>query len=200
MGIQVRKVTKEFAQASLGRIASIRIDVFREFPYIYNGSLDYEVTYLSRYFKAENSAFVLAFDENADQQIVGVATCLPLIEEDDFVKQTFIQNNLKCEEYFYFGESVLLPEYRGQGIGHLFFNEREKHALSFPEIKYTTFCAVDRPSDHPFKPLKYRTLHSFWESRGYALNKDLHTEFEWLDLGQSEETKKQMNYWVKKWK
>jgi len=204
MSIKVRKVSKEFARDYLGRIASIRIDVFREFPYIYNGSLDYEVTYLKRYFDAENSAFILAFDESIsqtyDQQIVGVATCLPLIEEDEFIKETFIQNNCKCEDYFYFGESVLLPEYRGQGIGHLFFDEREKYALSFPQIKNTTFCAVERELNHPLKPLKYRDLTSFWSARGYALSDDLRSEFEWLDLGQSTETKKTMKYWVKKWK
>ena len=199
MSIKVKPVSKEFAKEHILEIASLRIKVFKDFPYIYDGSVEYEVKYLDRYFRSQNGTFILAFDENSSNRIVGVATAIPLIEEDDFVKKTFVENGYQINEIFYFGESVLLPEYRGKGIGHLFFEEREKVALSFPQINMTTFCAVQRPVDHPMKPKDYQPLDEFWKKRGYQKNLQLTSEFEWLDLGQSKETVKNMMYWTKSW-
>lgn len=199
MSIKVSVVSKEFAKEHLLEIAALRIKVFKDFPYIYDGSVDYEVKYLDRYFKASNGTFILAFDENAGKKIIGVATALPLIEEDDFVKKPFVDLGLKIEEFFYFGESVLLPEYRGKGIGHAFFDEREKVALSFPYIKTTTFCAVQRSADHPMKPAGYQPLDEFWKKRGYKKDSQLTSQFEWLDIGESHETSKNMVYWLKSW-
>ncbi|MFN3695994.1 MAG: GNAT family N-acetyltransferase [Pseudobdellovibrio sp.] len=200
MSVVVARITQTQAEMNLREIADIRIKVFREFPYVYDGSFDYEVKYLSRYFKAKNACFVVAQDTEKNNQIVGVATCLPLAEEDDFVQRPFAENHLPIEQFFYFGESVLLPEYRGLGLGHKFFDEREKYARSFAKIQYTTFCAVERENNHPLKPLNYRSLHQFWKLRGYEQQKHLISEFEWLDLGQMHETKKRMNYWIKSWK
>lgn len=199
MSIKVHTVSKDFAREHLAEIAALRIRIFRDFPYIYDGSVDYEVKYLDRYFKAANGTFILAIDENAGKKIVGVATALPLAEEEDFIKKPFIENGKKIDEFFYFGESVLLPEYRGQGIGHAFFDAREKVALSFPEIKVTTFCAVQRPADHPLKPANYQPLDGFWQKRGYQKDNQLTSDFEWLDLGNTQTTAKKMVYWTKLW-
>lgn len=199
MSIKVHAVSKEFARQHLLEIAALRIKVFRDFPYIYDGSVDYEVKYLDRYFKAPNGTFILAIDEKAGDKIVGVATALPLAEEDDFIKKPFVENGKKIDEFFYFGESVLLPEYRGQGVGHLFFDAREKVALSFSQTKFTTFCAVQRPADHPLKPANYRPLDDFWHKRGYHKDSQLTSDFEWIDLGETQETAKQMVYWTKLW-
>lgn len=199
MSIKVHVVSKDFARLNILEIAALRIKVFRDFPYIYDGSIDYEVKYLDRYFKAPNGTFILAFDENKGNKIVGVATALPLAEEEDFIKKPFIKSGYKIEEIFYFGESVLLPEYRGQGVGHAFFDEREKVALSFSQVKMTTFCAVQRPVDHPMKPAGYKPLDEFWIKRGYQKNSTLTSEFEWLDIGESHETSKNMMYWLKLW-
>ncbi|AZZ38154.1 GNAT family N-acetyltransferase [Bdellovibrio sp. qaytius] len=199
MGIVVRAVSKEFAKQNILAIANLRIKVFKEFPYIYDGSLEYEVKYLERYFKAPNGHFILAIDENDSNIIVGVATCLPLAEEDDFVKKSFIENGYKIDEIFYFGESVLLSDYRGKGLGQAFFDAREKIALSFSKITTTTFCAVVRPTDHPLKPQKYTPLDGFWQKRGYKKVEGLTSQFEWLDLGEKNETAKKMQYWMKIW-
>lgn len=199
MSIHVRAVSKEFARQHILDIAALRIKVFQDFPYIYEGSIDYEVKYLERYFKAPNGTFIFAFDENAIQKIIGVATALPLAEEEEFIQKPFVESGYKIEEIFYFGESVLLPEYRGRGIGNCFFDEREKVALSFSQIKITTFCAVQRPTNHPMKPALYKPLDEFWIKRGYKKSSELTSEFEWLDIGESRETTKKMMYWIKLW-
>lgn len=199
MSIKVKPVSKAFASSHLLEMAALRIKVFKDFPYIYDGSVEYEVKYLDRYFKAPNGTFILAIDENNGNKIVGVATALPLAEEENFVKKPFLDLGKKIDEFFYFGESVLLPEYRGRGLGHAFFDEREKVALSFPQIKFTIFCAVERSVDHPLKPANYQPLDEFWQKRGYQRHSQLTSKFEWLDIGESHETEKNMKYWIKSW-
>ena len=43
-------------------LARLRIGVFRAFPYLYEGSLDYERGYLATYARSTESLFVLALD------------------------------------------------------------------------------------------------------------------------------------------
>lgn len=198
MSVAVRRMTTEEVVQKISNIAELRINIFREFPYSYEGSMDYEVKYLSRYLNANNALFLGAYNE--DKQLVGVSTCLPLAEEEDFVQRPFLNAGYDLQQYFYFGESVVLPNYRGQGAGRKFFAEREKFALSFPQIKYTTFCAVEREKNHPLRPPIYRTNEEFWKSLGYEKQTSLVGEFSWTDVGQTEETLKKMIYWTKKWK
>ena len=52
---------------------------------------------------------------------------------------------------YYYGESVLLPGWRGRGIGVAFFAAREARARELG-FKVGTFCAVVRPDNHPLRP------------------------------------------------
>ena len=80
--ITVRRLTGAALDAALDDVAGLRIDVFRAWPYLYDGSLDYERRYLENY--ADNDAAVLvgAFDGT---KLVGAATGTPLEDHaDDF--------------------------------------------------------------------------------------------------------------------
>ena len=78
-----------------------------------------------------------------------------------------------------------------------FFDLREAHAESLG-LHVKTFCAVQRPPDHPLRPQPERTLSAFWRARGYVERPDLHTEMRWQDVGQTEESAKTIRFWVKK--
>jgi hypothetical protein len=56
-------------------LARLRIQVFREFPYLYDGNLDYEAEYLATYVRSADSLCVLVRDEG---RVVGASTSLPL--------------------------------------------------------------------------------------------------------------------------
>ena len=99
--------------------------MFRAWPYLYKGTLAYERQYLPRYAEAKTGTLIVAED---DGKIVGASTALGLDEEDDFVQEPFLDAGMDLTRIFYFGESVLLPDYRGQGIGVRFFEEREAAA------------------------------------------------------------------------
>ena len=132
-----------------------------------------------------------------DGDLVGAATVLPLSDETEATQAPFVKAGLDVSQIYYFGESILLSQYRGQGLGHYFFDEREKHAKLDPKCKITSFCAVNRPADHPMKPAGYRPLDEFWKSRGYKKNSDLQASFSWQDIGDAKETEKTMTFWLR---
>lgn len=186
-----------FIQDQLNSIAELRISVFRSFPYLYDGHLDYEKKYLQTYIQSPQSRMIAVKKQN---ELVGISSCIPLMDETDDVKAPFIQNGFDQNEIFYFGESILKPEFRGLGIGHLFFDEREKIALKSNQFHTTCFCAVNRPVSHPLRPIDYKPLDEFWKMRGYEKNEMITSTFSWQDLGEMQETPKTMTYWFKHWK
>ena len=176
-------------------LARLRITVFRDFPYLYEGSFEYERAYLETYARSERLLLFAAWDGD---RMVGATTALPLSDETEEVQQPFRDAGYDLNEVFYFGESILLPDYRGHGLGHRFFDEREAHARQFSEYTLTCFCAVQRPADHPQRPTDYRPLDAFWQKRGYRQEPALQSTFHWPDIGETESTPKRMVYWVKK--
>lgn len=178
----------------LSEMARLRMQVFREFPYLYEGDLGYEKQYLSTYLKTPQSLLVLAWDR---EEIVGVSTGMPLAAETPEVKAPFEQSAYDIAQVFYCGESVLLPTYRGQGAGVAFFKHRE-HFAREQGFTHSCFCAVQRPQNHPLRPETYVPLDAFWQKRGYRFQPDLHTHMSWREVGETEESPKPMAFWVKK--
>jgi GNAT superfamily N-acetyltransferase len=180
----------------LDALGQLRITVFREFPYLYDGSLEYERDYLQTYLKSPESLVVLTFDGDT---IVGATTCLPFRDEGPEFQAAFVENGYDIASICYFGESILLPAYRSQGIGKTFFARREAHAASLPGIRYTTFCAVDRPLDHPLRPAHYRPLDGLWQQQGYTRHPELQAHFVWKEIGEPTESPKSLTFWLKSW-
>lgn len=177
--------------AALPDLARLRIAVFRAFPYLYDGDLDYEQTYLRSYAENPDAVLVAARD---GARIVGVATGMPLLAHDDARR---IDGPLPpLSDIFYCAESVLLPEYRGHGIGHSFFDLREAAARA-QGFRYTLFCAVIRPGDHPLRPTDYRPLDPFWRKRGYAPVPGATATFGWRDIGQAGDVPHVLQAWMK---
>ena len=72
--IDVRVLTGAALDTALEDVARLRIAVFRDWPYIYEGSLAYERDYLQSY-HSPGAVVVGAFD---GAQLVGAATGTPL--------------------------------------------------------------------------------------------------------------------------
>ncbi len=197
--LRVEVATGDDLRAAIPDLARLRIRVFREFPYLYVGDAAYEEQYLQTYAEAPGAFLALARD---GEEVVGVSSALPLIYETAEVQRPFLNTALNTAEFdpgdiLYLGESVLLPQYRGQGLGHRFFDLREDHAGALG-LRVKTFCAVQRPADHPLRPQPYRTLNAFWQARGYTERPDLQTEMSWRDVNEAHATPKPMHFWVKK--
>lgn len=175
-------------------LAQLRITVFRAFPYLYEGSIAYEKEYLKVYSSSAHAFLFAVYDAD---KMVGATTCIPLADETPEVQEPFINAGIDLSSVFYFGESILLPEYRGIGLGHRFFDERETHAKKFESCQLTSFCSVVRPENHPLRPADYQPLDEFWKKRGYQQTPTLTSQFDWLDIGEQHSTQKEMIYWTK---
>lgn len=198
MELVVESLKGEALKRALPALARLRIIVFREWPYLYDGSMEYEQQYLADFAAGEGSLIVAARD---GAEIVGAATAAPLRAHSENFVPLFERHGFDPDRIFYFGESVLLPQYRGRGVGHAFFDKREEHARAAVGPKgpytHTAFCAVVRPDDHPLKPADYRPLDAFWERRGYRKQPGMIGSYSWKDIDQPEETAKPMQFWIK---
>ncbi len=174
-------------------LAALRIQVFRDYPYLYEGNTGYEKEYLKIYARSERSMVMVIYD---GQQPVGATTCLPLQDETAEIAGAFKDTLFDPQKIFYFGESILLKSCRGLGIGHLFFDEREAHAASFGEYDSTCFCTVERPEDGR-RPQDYRSNEAFWSKRGYVRQPAIRTEMSWPDIGEENSTLKEMYFWTR---
>jgi len=177
----------------LDDLARLRMTVFAEWPYLYDGDADYEAGYLHEFAGAEGGVLVAAFD---GARVVGAATASPMGAQKAEFQQPFRDRGLDVERLFYFGESVLLSGYRGHGIGHAFFDHREAQAVRCG-ASAATFAAVIRAADHPARPAGYRPLDAFWRKRGYEPVEGFVTHFDWKDHDEEGESPKPMQCWMR---
>ncbi|MFC7706379.1 GNAT family N-acetyltransferase [Plastorhodobacter daqingensis] len=178
---------------ALDGVAQLRITVFRDWPYLYDGDPDYERRYLEVYRDSPRAVLVGAF---AGDRLVGAATGTPMADHAEDFAAAFAGTPFDLQDIFYCAESVLLPEYRGQGAGHAFFDHREAHARATGH-RFSAFCSVIRAADHPARPQGYRALDGFWRARGYAPLDGVLAEFSWKDLGETQESRKQLQFWLR---
>lgn len=191
--IVIRPLTGAELRAATDDLAVLRIAVFAAWPYLYAGDRAYEAGYLREFMAAPDAVLVAAI---AAGRIVGAATASPMTAQKAEFRAPFEARGIATDRLFYFGESVLLPEFRGRGIGHAFFDRREAQARACGAMA-ATFAAVVRPPDHPARPAGYVPLDPFWRGRGYAPVEGFVTDLAWRDHGEAEETPKPMQYWMR---
>lgn len=178
---------------ALDDVARLRLAVFRDWPYLYEGDFTYERRYLEVYEQSNRAVVIAVYDGD---WMVGAATAAPLSEHADAFLDAFAGTTINIDACFYCGESVLLPRFRGRGIGHRFFDEREAFARSMGYAQMC-FASVVRPPDHPLRPSAYRSLEPFWEGRGYRRLPGVVAHFPWKDVDQAVETDKPLQFWIK---
>ena len=193
MSLTITPLTGDALTNALDDLARLRIAVFRDYPYLYDGTLDYETRHLREFAQGKDGVIVTAKD---GQRIVGCATGSALATHHGPLQEPFRVRGYDIDTIFYCGESVLLPAYRGRGIGHAFFDRREAHARRCG-YKLSAFCAVIRPADHPLRPARYSPLDAFWEKRGYRKAEGMIAHFGWKDVGEGAETEKPMQFWLR---
>lgn len=193
MSVDVRPLTGAALEAALDDVARLRIAVFHDWPYLYDGTLEYERDYLQTYRDSPGALLVGAFDGD---RLVGAATGTPMEDHAEDFATAFAATGVPLDQVFYCAESVLLPEYRGRGIGHRFFDLREAHARALGR-SHSAFCSVMRPEDHPARPANYRSNDAFWRKRGYDPLPGVIAEFSWRDLGDSRESRKPLQFWMR---
>ena len=192
--ITIKQLVGAEAVPHIPDLARLRIQVFREYPYLYDGDEQYEVRHLHNYSKSGEATIVLAIDNG---KIIGASTGIPVEDDHDTYKKPFIENGYDLSKVFYFGESVLLPEYRGLGLYKHFMTGREAYAKSTGRFDLCCFCAVVRPENHPLKPAEQTPMEQIWPRYGFTKRRELVTYMPWKDIDKNETDKKPMVFWTK---
>ncbi len=193
-GITLHEVRGAACAPYVADLARLRIEIFRDFPYLYDGDPGYEREYLRAYVDSEDSVIVIA---TANEGIVGASTGIPMRDETAAFAAPFAGSPYVADRVFYCGESVLRKAYRGRGLYKKFFERRERHARSLGTFDLCAFCAVERPPEHPLRPQDYVPLDAVWTRFGYRKRPELVAEYAWKDVDREAETLKPLTFWLK---
>lgn len=195
MTLTVKALTpKTGLKDHLENLARLRIRVFRDWPYLYDGDIAYEREYLAGFAASDGAICIAAFDGD---DMIGASTGMPLADEHDEIKAPFVDAAIPLDDIFYCAESVLLADYRGRGLYRKFMDGREAHARALGGFKTLAFCGVQRPDDHPLKPKDAEPLDAVWRHFGYAPDDNLVCYFSWKDIDRDAETEKPLKFWLK---
>jgi|GEM_PF-6443009 len=142
-------------------LSHMRVEEFRNFPYLYNGTHETEREAIHRYIDSQESRVILAVDENT-KDVRGFLSGFPVIADHTVFptcKPFMDEAGVLPEKIFYLGEIILDEACRGDGTGRqmmeLFFREVEK----MDQFSHIAFITAVRPKDHPLRPSTYRPLH-----------------------------------------
>ena len=122
-GVKIEVIKGKKVASLIPEFAQLRMTVFREYPYLYEGDFAEEFEYLVMYAKSSDSVFVIAKDGD---RMIGAATGLPFSKSPQSIRDLFSKHRIKMESLFYFGELILLKEYRGHQIGQKMYDAFEQ--------------------------------------------------------------------------
>ncbi len=195
MAIDYEILKGERLLSAIDDLAKLRIEVFKEYPYLYEGDMSYERKYLKTYASEPDSVLIVAKDQD---KFIGAITGIPLKKSFQELIDCYEKQNASLDEVYYLGEIVLQKEYRSQGIGVKLYEEFEWHVRFLPGFEKIAFCEVKREESHLQKPPEYKNLDEFWEKRGYEKLPNRVAYFSWKEIGSEEETKHPMVFFEKK--
>lgn len=146
-------------------VARLRLDFFKEFPYLYRGDIESEKKYLEAYLADERSMIVVA---KIDNELAGVFTGLPLVSNAEIVsdvKDLVVKNGDNPADYYYYGDILILPKYRQLGLTRKMFAAQDKMAQLW-KYKYVCALTVVRSASHPLAPASYKSYDKIWNHLG----------------------------------
>lgn len=175
----------------LDQLAGLRLNIFREYPYLYDGQLEDERRYLSGY--ADQGLVLLALDAG---RVAGAITGMPLAQESEAFVAPFRNAGLAPEQFYYIGELLLQADYRNLGWGSRLLDRLEQ--LVGDEGSFSQYClaTVVRPEAHPSRPIGFVPIERFCRRHGYSLMNGVTAQVPWQELD-GQVSSKQLEFWHK---
>lgn len=174
-------------------LAALRLTIFREFPYLYDGLLADELKYLEHYATTPDALVATVSDAG---RVVGAATGIPLAAEGPELVDPVSGAGHRVDEIYYVGELLFYQEYRSRGLGLTLLQRVEDEVRSLRKYRYLACATVQRPADHPDRPAQYLPIERFLGKTGFTTMGDLVTGFTWRDIDGTE-CYHPMKYWIK---
>lgn len=174
-------------------LATLRLEIFPEYPYLYQGERKEELKYLSTYAEAPDACVILAYDGAA---VIGAATGMPLVHEDIRMLDAFAGTKLPLEGIYYVGELLFRPAYRRCGLGQRSLARLENFICSLDRYRMLACATVVRPDDHPLRPFDYIPISSFLARTGFVQLPGVTTDFVWRE-NDGINRDHPMQFWIK---
>ncbi|QEM69408.1 GNAT family N-acetyltransferase [Geobacter sp. FeAm09] len=177
----------------LDAMATLRLGIFPEYPYLYQGRREDELQYVSTYAQAPDACVILAYDGSA---VIGAATGMPLVHEDAQMRDAFAGTAFPLNEIYYVGELLFRPAYRNCGLGQKLLARLENHIRSLGDYRTLACATVERPDDHPLRPHDYIPITRFLARTGFVRLPEVTTRFTWRE---TDGVKRDhlMQFWIK---
>lgn len=149
------------------KVAEFRIRYFKDFPYLYDGSVEYEMSYLTGY--ADDPRSMLITVTNMNNELIAVSTSVPLVTTTnilDGASELFRSNGLNPSTFFYYGEVIIDHSARKQGLAKSIYLMQDEHALNsgFENIAIATVIRLK--GDHR-QPEFYQSSDLVWKKMNF---------------------------------
>ena len=136
--IQLRVLAGAQIASCLDPVAQLRIAVFREFPYLYEGDAEYERRYLAAYVRSPDSVCVLACDGEA---VIGYAVLMVALDEAHLLN------------------IAIAGEWQNQGLGRAFLRHMVEEARSAgAQIVYLEVRPSNLAARHLYRSLGFQQI------------------------------------------
>lgn len=192
--LEIRTFKGQAIAPYVNDITCLTLIIYREYPYLYEGTAEEYGPFIQYYADFENSVAAILFDHDKP---VGVAIGMPIQDMRDKYKEPLLNfdPSLENESLFYLGELLLLKDYRGKGWGKKMYLALEQEAKR--QNNKICFCQIEDWPKHPQRPVFYQPLNEFWYKLGFEPIKDFSFSVSWRNISESEESSHQMYYWIK---
>ena len=158
---------------------SVKANTYRiEYPYLYQGSREDELSYLGSYAEAPDACAILA---SVGVTVIGAATGMPLAQEGAQMLDAFAGTTFPLDEIYYVGELLFRPAYRNCGLGQKLLDRLESHIRSLGRYRRLSCATVERPDDHPLRPHDYIPITRFLARSGFIRLSGVTTHFTWRE-------------------
>lgn len=178
----------------LQKLAELRIEFYRNYPYLYEGNITDEETYLNMYAKSKDSLLVIA--KNGDD-IVGAVTGIPMLESKEENKQLYAQKQIPAEHIFYLGELVLSQDYQKSDLLERLYLQLENAVKGLERYSLLAVCEIERSPEDTKKPVSALSSEVLWANRGFTKQPQLYTTDAWKDVGDLEKSDHHLFFWYK---
>lgn len=202
MGVLANTYTFKLIQGpdlknEIEHLAHQRLILFKEYPYLYHGTLEQEIEYCSWFCDLSTTALAIAY---CDDKPVGLVSGTSFVDfSTHFIGSydLFKSASLAPETFFYVAEVLIHPMHRDKQVATQLFALIETYAH---EAGYTNMCLVEEShAQHPLKPLDYKSLDPFFTKLGYSKT-NLQITYSWSTIqidGSLQDEEHSMNYWIK---
>jgi len=199
MTITIEILIGKNASEYIEYVSHLRINIFKEYPYLYQGDLEYEKKYVADYTLHNQAMIAIA---KIDGLIAGISTGIPVISDSKIaqdVKEIFTKQKTEAEKYYYYGEIMILPEFRGKGLATKLYSAQDKIIKEWG-FEHACILTVIRENDHPLKPKCYNSPNSLWKHLGF-FQTGYKTNLHWQTIqsdGNSNDASNTLELWSKK--